>query len=67
MDSRRSGIEKKIDGRIEKICFWVVAFFEQVAPSLSYRSPNVKDEPRPWLARRVRDDDLDSGVSFRDS
>src|SRR5207247_121449 len=26
---------------------------------------NVKDEPRPWLARRVPPDDLDSGVSFR--
>jgi hypothetical protein len=28
---------------------------------------NVKDEPRPWLARRVRHDDLDSRVSIRDS
>ncbi len=27
--------------------------------------PNVKDEPRPWLARRVPHDDLDSAVSFR--
>ncbi len=27
--------------------------------------PNVKDEPRPWLARRVRHDDLDSVVSLR--
>ena len=27
--------------------------------------PNVKDEPRPWPARRVRHDDLDSVVSFR--
>ena len=24
--------------------------------------PNVKDEPRPWLARRVRPDALDSEV-----
>ena len=40
MDSRRSGIEEKIDGRIEMTCFWVVAFFEQVAPSLSHRKPN---------------------------
>ena len=29
--------------------------------------PNVKDEPRPWLARRVPHNDLDSGVSFRSS
>src|SRR5260221_515183 len=29
--------------------------------------PNVKDEPRPWLARRVRHDDLESEVSFGDS
>jgi len=29
--------------------------------------PNVKDEPRPWPARRVRHDDLDSEVSLRDS
>src|SRR6185295_6980779 len=29
--------------------------------------PNVKDEPRPWLARRVQPDDLESVVSFRDS
>jgi len=29
--------------------------------------PNVKDEPRPWLARRVQHDDLDSSVSLRDS
>ena len=28
-------------------------------------APNVKDEPRPWLARRVRHDDFDSVVSFR--
>ena len=27
--------------------------------------PNVKDEPRPWPARRVRHDDLDSVASFR--
>jgi hypothetical protein len=26
--------------------------------------PNVKDEPRPWLARRVQRDDLESEVSF---
>jgi len=30
-------------------------------------APNVKDEPRPWLARRVRRDDLESGDSLRDS
>jgi hypothetical protein len=29
--------------------------------------PNVKDEPRPWLARRVRHDDLDSVASFGNS
>src|SRR5260221_8909073 len=26
--------------------------------------PNVKGEPRPWPARRVRHDDLESVVSF---
>ena len=29
--------------------------------------PNVKDEPRPWLARRVHRDDLDSDFSFEDA
>jgi len=29
--------------------------------------PNVKDEPRPWLARRVPHDDLDSVVSSQSS
>jgi len=29
--------------------------------------PNVKDEPRPWLARRVPREDWESVVSFRDS
>src|SRR5258707_11551446 len=30
-------------------------------------SPNVKDEPRPWLARRVRHEGVESEVSFRDA
>ena len=29
--------------------------------------PNVKDEPRPWLARRVHRGDLDSEFSFEDA
>ena len=35
--------------------------------SRSHRTPNVKDEPRPWLARRVPNYDLGSVVSGRDS
>ena len=38
-----------------------------LSSSRPHRTPNVKDEPRPWLARRVRHDDLESVVSFRDS
>jgi len=29
--------------------------------------PNVKDEPRPWLARRVHRDDLNSDFSFENA
>ena len=42
------------------------SFFGDARITLDLES-NVKDEPRPWLARRVRDYDLESGVSFRDS
>ena len=44
----------------------LISLPQKVAATRGYAgvSPNVKDEPRPWLARRVRHDDLESEISF---
>jgi len=50
-------------GAIPEICEITTPWLRIIAaPGIA---PNVKDEPRPSLARLVQHDDLDSAASFR--